>query len=92
MSRRCHHEAHLSCKYLMTGAYLYQALAAFPTAFGGPPEVIVLGINLWDLARWKVCEPQQQQRHHRWLCMCKPSRRSACGGVVAVAAPSRLAP
>lgn len=39
---------------LMSIARHVQALAAFPTAFGGPPDVIVLGVNLWDLARWKV--------------------------------------
>ena len=39
---------------LMVVVPLQQALAAFPQAFGGPPGVIVLGVNLWDLARWKV--------------------------------------
>lgn len=31
-----------------------QALSEFPKVFGGQPDVIVLGVNLWDLARWKV--------------------------------------
>jgi hypothetical protein len=35
---------------------LQRALAAFPQAFGGPPDVIVLGVNLWDLARWKMMD------------------------------------
>jgi hypothetical protein len=39
----------------LTAACLCQALEAFPQAFGTPPDVIVLGVNLWDLARWKVC-------------------------------------
>ena len=54
LSSFCQHHIEHGTQQSMSVAHLQQALAAFPTAFGGPPDAIVLGVNLWDLARWKV--------------------------------------
>lgn len=31
-----------------------QALHRYPAAFGGSPDMVVVGVLLWDLARWKL--------------------------------------
>lgn len=52
-----------------------QALAEFPKQFGGPPDVIVVGANLWDLARWKVGD--RRKFRTRRQVHCEPGRPSA---------------
>lgn len=35
---------------------ILQAMSSYRTSFGGPPDVVVAGPLLWDLARWKLLD------------------------------------
>jgi len=36
---------------------IQKALAKFPKSFGAAPDLAVIGALLWDLARWKIIDP-----------------------------------